>query len=80
MAILIKSVEGEILTEVVGSLVYYKPIIADIQTEDYINLNGFTAYLQNLLNAEETSLLTKPLKFGLKNQYNKNTITLEVSY
>ena len=80
MAILIRNIEGEVLTNIESSLVYYKSITGEIQREDYINLNGFIAYLQNLSSAEETSRLTKPLNFGLKNQYNKNTITLDVSY
>lgn len=80
MAILIRNIQAEVLTNLETSLVYYKSITGEVQMEDYINLNGFIAYLQNLSRAEETSGLVKPLNFGLKNQYNKNIITLDVSY
>lgn len=80
MGRLIKDIQVEVLTNLETSLVYQKSIIGYVQREDYINLNGFIAYLQNLLNVDETSLLTKPINFGLANKYNKNTITLEVDY
>ncbi len=77
---LIQSIQGEIIYITNGDVNYLIPITGEIQGEDYINLNGFVAYLQNLTRAEYTEAMAKPLNFGLKNQYNKTTIVLEISY
>lgn len=77
---LIKNIQGEVLTNVVGDIRYISNITGEVQREDYINLNGFVGYLQNLRRAEETAALTIPQSFGLTNSYNKTMVTLEINY
>jgi hypothetical protein len=80
MPILIKSIQGNVLDNVIGNVYCFSSITGEAQFEDYINLNGFIAYLQNFKRVETLTKLEKPLKFGLKNQYNLPTTTLEISY
>jgi hypothetical protein len=80
MPILIQQIKGEILKNVVDNILYVSTIKGDIQKEDYINLNGLVAYVQNLSNTEETYSLNKPINFGLVDTYNKTVITLEINY
>mgnify|MGYP000149196136 CR=1 FL=1 len=80
MPILIKNIQGEILTNVIDNVCYVSSVSGEIQREDYINLNGFTAYLQNLSRAEETAALIIPTLFGLTNQFNTKINTLEINY
>lgn len=77
---LIKNIEASVLDYFTGSLYYVTTLTASVQTEDYINLNGFIAYLQNFKQVSSLEYLSKPLNFGLKNQYKKPTVTLEISY
>lgn len=77
---LIKNIQGELVNISNGSILYLSPITGEVQGEDYINLNGFIAYLQNLTKVEYTKGLVKPLTFGLTNKYNKTTQTLDISY
>ena len=77
---LLKKVEGEIYEPNTTSVVYVKSVSGEIQQEDYINLGGLVAYLQNLKEVEVTSRLRKPLTFGLKNDKNLSVITLNVDY
>ena len=76
----IKNIQGEVLTNVIDDIRYISNVTAEIQREDYINLNGFVGYLQNLTRAEETAALTIPQSFGLKDSYNKTMVTLEINY
>ena len=77
---LLKNIQGEVYPNVIDSIRYVSSVYGEIQQEDYINLNGFTAFLQNLSRAEETAALKIPLSFGLKDNYNKTMVTLEISY
>jgi hypothetical protein len=77
---LIKNIQGEIHTSPISETVLVKSIIGTIQLEDYITMNGFEAYLQNLTRTEYTKALNKPLSFGLTNNYNIPMVTLEISY
>lgn len=77
---LIKDIRADILDYFTGDLYYVTTLTATVQTEDYINLNGFIAYLQNFKKVGYLEYFQKPLTFGLKNQYNQPTITLEISY
>lgn len=77
---LIKNVQGIIHENVNGSLVYNKSITSEIQKKDFINLNGFIAFLQNFSRTEYTEELTKPLTLGLANQYNLPMTTLIINY
>jgi len=76
----IKNIQGEVLTNVIDDIRYISNITGEIQREDYINLNGFVGYLQNLTRAEETAALIIPQSFGLKDSYNKTMVTLEINY
>ena len=80
MPILIKKIEGEVFDNPIGDVKLIGGLSAQVQQEDYINLNGIIAYLQNLSKVEDTYLLTKPNGFGLKNNFNIETITLEIDY
>ena len=77
---LIKKVEGEMFDQIIGSVTYLPPIIGEIQEEDYINLNGLIAFLQDFTKTEEIDVITKPIDFGLKNKYNIPTVTIEIDY
>jgi hypothetical protein len=77
---LIKNIQGEIHVESMGETVLVKSIVGSIQLEDYIIMNGFVAYLQNLTRTEYTKSLDKPLTYGLTNKYNIPMVTLEISY
>jgi|Laugrespbdmm15sd_2_1035082.scaffolds.fasta_scaffold123008_2 hypothetical protein len=80
MLALLKNVQGEVYPNIIDNVKYVSSIYGEIQQEDYINLNGFMAFLQNLTRAEETAALQIPLSFGLKDTYNKTMVTLEISY
>jgi hypothetical protein len=77
---LIKNIQGNFYDNTTGNVVYLKSISAELQQEDYINVYGLVAYLQNLTRAEQTSALTKPLLFGLKNNRNLPVRTLNIDY
>jgi hypothetical protein len=77
---LLKKVQGEILTNVIGDVRFVTSVYGQIQGEDFINLNGFVAYLQNFSRIEETAELLVPMEFGLPNTYNIETKTLEINY
>jgi hypothetical protein len=77
---LIKKIEGEVFSFTVGDVIFNNQLIAQVQQEDYVNLNGFIAYLQNLSKANDTYLLTKPNNFGLKNNFNLDVKNLEIDY
>lgn len=77
---LIKNIQGNFYDNTTGSVVYLKGISAEIQQEDYVHVYGLVAYLQNLTKVEQTSALTKPLLFGLKNNKNLPVTTLNIDY
>lgn len=77
---LLKKVQGEILTNTIGDVNLITSVSGEIQQEDYINLNGFVAYLQNFYRVELAFELVTPMEFGLPNTYNIETKTLEISY
>ncbi len=77
---LLKNVESELLSNLTTSLTYVKGIVGEVQFEDYININGFTAYLQDLSEVRLTSSLVKPTLFGLKNNSNLVITTINIDY
>jgi len=77
---LIKNIKAEFLPSYDGNIESFSMIKADAQFEDYINLNGFKAYLQTFKQIETVTTFQTPLTFGLKNQYNLVTKTLQISY
>ena len=80
MPILIKNVQGELYDQPIGDIIYVSNVTGEIQSEDYINMNGLIAYLQNFTKIETTQELSKPFGFGLKNTYNITIVTLEIDY
>ena len=80
MIAVIKNLEAEILPTYTGNLYYFSSLSGQIQFEDYINISGFIGYLQNFTQAYYVETLQKPSLFGLKNQYNLPTVTLNISY
>ena len=77
---LIRKIQGNNLTYVENNVQYVTYITGEIQREDYINLHGYTAYLQNLTQTDYTMGLIMPLNYGLKNPQNIQTITLQIDY
>jgi hypothetical protein len=80
MPILIKNIQGEFLVNINTNVQKIIGITGEVQQEDYVNLNGFLGYLQNLKKSEETQSLAIPSQFGLKNVLNQQIINLEISY
>ena len=80
MAILLKKVEGQFFENITCDVKLVSSLSGEVQKEDYINLYGTIAYLQNLSKTDETYLLRKPQNFGLKNTFNLTMTTLEISY
>jgi len=80
MSQLLKNVQGKVYTNTNGEVRLVKSVSSIIQQEDYINIKGFIAFLQNLSKTDVTSSIVKPLNFGLVNKYNIKTITLDISY
>lgn len=77
---LIRNIQGQAYLVTTGSVIGVKTISGVVQLEDYINLNGFIAYLQNFTKVDETESLRKPILFGLINRYNIPVVTLEINY
>lgn len=77
---LITNIQGEFFESPIGETVLFKKITGEVQEEDYINLNGYIAYLQNLSKVQDTFLLLKPANFGLKNNFNLSIINIEIDY
>ena len=78
MAYLIKKIEGIIPLNINSNVTILNSVESDFQREDYINLIGFKAYLQDMSRVEITQLLRKPLTFGLINIV--PSVTLQISY
>lgn len=77
---LINNIQGEYFDLPIGEVISFKQIVGEVQEEDYVNMNGLIAYLQNFSKIEETQALLKPINFGLKNTNNITMITLEIDY
>lgn len=77
---LIKSVTFNIFGSVEGDVSYQKALFGDVQQEDYINMNGFVAFLQNFTQVETATKLNTPIPFGLQNINHIPVVTLNISY
>ena len=77
---LIKNIQAEAIDINTGSVNGVNSIVGLVQQEDYVQLYGFVAYLQNFTKTDETVLLKKPLNFGLKNGLNRPINYLEIDY
>jgi len=76
----IKNIQAEELSLDTGSVNGVNSLSGVVKEEDYIQLYGFVAYLQNFTKTDETVLLNKPLNFGLKNRLNRPINYLEIDY
>jgi hypothetical protein len=47
---LIKKIESDLINDITNSVVLVKSVVGELQQEDYINMGGFVAYLQNFTN------------------------------
>ena len=61
---LIQKIQGNVVNEIKGNITNTKGVDAKIQREDYINIYGFRAFLQNFYNIPITSAIKKPIFFG----------------
>lgn len=77
---LIKKIEGELIDLPIGSVQLITSVTGQVQEEDYINMNGLVAFLQNFSKIEDTQGLKIPNGFGLKNTNNITMVTLEIDY
>lgn len=77
---LIKKIESDLTNDIGNDVILVKSVIGELQEEDYINMGGFVAYLQNFSKTEHTSELTQPYPYGLKNKYNLQLKTLNIDY
>lgn len=80
MPTLITKIEARLLDSFNGELYFFSSSSGEIQFEDYVELSDFIAYLQKFSKVNYFENLEKPVQFGLKNQYNLPTTTLEISY
>lgn len=80
MLILLKNIVGEVVTEYTGSVSLVKNVVCDIQGEDFVNIYGLTAFLQNFSKIQNTSRANTPNIYGLKNQYDVEIKDIEISY
>lgn len=80
MPYLIKKIEGEIFSNFIGDIIFYKEISGAIGLEDYIKLNNFIGYSQNFINVIEVEMIriNGNSKYGLTGK--NNVINLEISY
>jgi len=76
----IKNIQAEELSLDTGSVNGVNSLSGVVKEEDYVQLYGFVAYLQNFTKTDETVLLKKPLNFGLKNGLNRPINYLEIDY
>jgi hypothetical protein len=61
---LLKNIKGNFVTEIKGVVNYIGTIEAEIQQEDYVNIYGFTAFLQNFSQIPKTESFSTPNSFG----------------
>ena len=61
---LIQNIQGNFVTEIKSEINYVHGIQAEVQREDYVNIYGFTAFLQNLSQTPKTSAFVVPNLFG----------------
>lgn len=80
MPILIKNIQASVYDNITDNVTYIKSVTGEIQREDYINLETFIAYLQDLSRAQQTYKLTDPLIYGLKNEKNLTITDLNIDY
>lgn len=63
---LIKNIQGIFVTEIKGGLTYSNSVTGEVQREDYIDIYGFKAFLQNFSRTPITRSVVIPNPFGYK--------------
>jgi hypothetical protein len=61
---LIKNIQGIFITEIKGNIKYFHSVTGEVQREDYIDIYGFKAFLQNFSKIPVTSAFVIPNLFG----------------
>jgi hypothetical protein len=74
---LIKNIEGNFVTEIKGNVNYVHSIQGDVQREDYVNIYGLTAFLQNFSQIPKTGSFAVPNLFGYTVPIGIKTQTIE---
>jgi hypothetical protein len=77
---LIKNIQGIFVTEIKGVVKYSHSVTGEVQREDYIDIYGFKAFLQNFSKTPITSSMVKPYPFGYKPPTNIIQQNIEISY
>ena len=77
---LLKNITANLADDASGNVFSIKTVQGEIQGEDYINLGGLVAYLQDFSRIETSLILNKPLNFGLKNEKNIRVININIDY
>lgn len=77
---LIKNIQGIFITEIKGNVKYSKSVTGEVQREDYIDIYGFKAFLQNFSKTPITSGMVIPNPFGYKPPLGITQKNIEISY
>jgi hypothetical protein len=77
---LIKNIQGIFITEIKGNVKYSHSVIGEVQREDYIDIYGFKAFLQNFSKTPITSAFVIPNLFGYTPPIGITQKNIEISY
>lgn len=80
MSVLFRKIEASLLDNFISEVSIITNIEALVKFEDYIQLNAFTAYLQNFTRAERVTFFKRQINFGLINTLSLPVTTLEIDY
>lgn len=75
---LFKNITGEILDNFTSNVKLTKALNGEFGQEDYVELGGLIAYLQDFRKIPNTTDLVVPPTFGLKTK--TEYVTIEISY
>lgn len=78
MPILFKNITGEVLDNFTSSVKITRSVNGQFGQEDYIEMGGLVAFLQDFRKMPQTEDLVVPPNFGLKNK--TEFVTIEISY
>lgn len=74
---LIKNIKGEVLPNLIGQI-KLASVEGIIQSDGYVGMNGFIAFLQDYSKVIFTDTIKKPINFGVKAAY--QSVTVNMSY
>jgi len=75
---LLQNVQGQILDNFEATTIFVTSVEGFYGEDDYVNLGGFEAFLQDFRQAPTVTDLTVPATFGLKTDI--PFVTLNISY